>query len=159
MADKNDKKPFKRTSLGGWNSLESAKRLTDIELSPIDDGIIEKEKPENTTSNDQSGLEGGKDTIIEDTNSKEEEISTEEKVFGEGRKLEYYLTKRPDMVREKQETIPVNITQRDLLKVFAAIEGTQMNIIVFNILEDFFEKFKVKDIADQIQKAKKKLKV
>ncbi len=67
-----------------------------------------------------------------------------------------YLERPSNFVKEKTENITVNASQRDLLKLLATLEGSQLNVVVYNIIDEFLENYDVKELASMIEKRKKK---
>lgn len=72
--------------------------------------------------------------------------------------LEDFLIRPTDFVKEKTENLAVNTSQRDMLKLLATIEGTQLNILVYNILDDFLQAYGIKELSSIIEKKKRRIK-
>jgi hypothetical protein len=43
------------------------------------------------------------------------------------------------------------------LKLLATLEGSQLNVLVYNIIDEFLENFDVKELASMIEKKKRNI--
>lgn len=146
------------------------KRVNTLSMLKIEDGnnvesllqsspqVIEemaKENKEDFISKNDKPIESNKQT----ENSQWETDINEEKEGTKKRRttVKDFLERPNNFVKEKTENLSVNVSQRNLLKLLATLEGSQVNILVYNILDDFLEKYDIKELANMIERTKKKL--
>lgn len=146
------------------------KRVNTLSMLKIEDGnnvesllqsspqVIEemaKENKEDFISKNDKPIESNKQT----ENSQGETDINEEKEGTKKRRttVKDFLERPNNFVKEKTENLSVNVSQRNLLKLLATLEGSQVNILVYNILDDFLEKYDIKELANMIERTKKKL--
>lgn len=107
------------------------------------DADKEEQLPENIKENNTRGASKNETREVKD-NSR--------------RPIEYFLERPGNFLKEKTENLAVNTSQRDMLKLLATIEGTQLNILVYNILDDFLNYYGVKELSNIIEKKKRRVK-
>ena len=106
--------------------------------------------------NQEQVNEQEKGEVVEEKEDKKDKREEETEEKKKRVVLADFLERPADFVREKTETLVVNKSQRDLLKLLATLEGTPVNILVHNIIDEFLEEYEVKELASIIDKKKRK---
>ena len=145
----------KRRGVSTLGVLSSSKDTVDIErlLQGKDEP---EEKKDNKEIPDKEVVKKPEDKSQELENKKTEGSVQEKDERTKRIALADYLERPRSFVKEKTENLTVNASQRDLLKLLATLEGSQLNVLVYNIIDEFLENYDVKELASMIEKRKKK---
>ncbi len=121
------------------------KELSEEKKDNKEDEIPEKEELKKTEVKSQEPEDKKTEVSVQEKDERTKRIS-----------LADYLERPRSFVKEKTENISVNASQRDLLKLLATLEGSQLNVLVYNIIDEFLENYDVKELASMIERRKKK---
>ena len=117
---------------------------------------LSEEKKDNKEIPEKEVVKKPEDKSQEQENKKTEGSVQEKDERTKRIALADYLERPHSFVKEKTENLTVNASQRDLLKLLATLEGSQLNVLVYNIIDEFLENYDVKELASMIEKRKKK---